>query len=81
MNNETITRKLIALRFTAEREAETTLPFIDCTLLSALDDVCSALGLSSAEKQRVLGASADLLGKPAQPTPMLPLFSQNARWN
>lgn len=84
MNREAIVRKLIALRYIAEREAEAPIHQIDCTLLTALNDVCNALDLTHAEKRRVLGPAFTLLGEDEQQAVFaLPMFrdAANARLN
>lgn len=55
MNKKDIIRKLIALRYLAEREAEAPIQQIECTLLCALNDVCNAFDMTHAEKRRVMG--------------------------
>jgi hypothetical protein len=74
MSNKTIVKKLITLRYVAEREAEAPIQEIDCTLLTALNDVCNALDLTQAEKRYVLGPAFDLLGEDEQQAVFVPMF-------
>lgn len=79
MNKEQTITALRNLRFQVEREAEVPICEIDCTMLTALYDVCVALGLDGPARRRVLGKAIDLLGpdKTDQSGDMVPLFDLN----
>ena len=80
MNRQQVIIALRDLRWRVEQEAETPIQEIECTMLTALDDVCHALRLNDYETRRVVGDAVDLLGK-TETKPLyvaLPLFDLKA---
>lgn len=63
LNQEGIIRTLIALRKRVEQEADAPIQDIECTMLTALYDVCAQFDIDDSGKRRVLGDAMNILNQ------------------